>query len=394
MRIHTLLEYRWQDGRLALVREEGFDYSGPLALCDRSKSGQIANQSTTNSQADQNNAQNELGAVSNSLSDYTSKLNNFMKFGRSTYGANGEFMKDENTLANTTAAAGTTNIKGNLALNALRTGANTAGYADTAAESQRQGEEAVTSQLANADASRLQQLTNINEYGVQASALPAEVNASLYGTSVGASNNALGVATSASSADPSFADTLPGDLTAAIGAAGQVGAGFTPNCPAEGSLYLMADGTERAVETLRVGEQLAGIDGEPETIDKITSVWEPTVRVTTENGLTLRNSLTHCYVMRDDGFTLAIHSQGKQIVTGAGVSKVVSVQEAGIAKVFNVETNGSHSYRADGAWALGVGHIESDEACECYLKTNEHLLLPISGGTCLDYSRREAGSVG
>jgi len=47
-------------------------------------------------------------------------------------------MRDANTLANTTAAAGQTNLTGNLALNALRTGQNTAGYAGTVAESQRQ----------------------------------------------------------------------------------------------------------------------------------------------------------------------------------------------------------------------------------------------------------------
>lgn len=224
MRIHTLLEYRWEHDVLMLVREEGFEYSGPLALCDRSTSGKIANQSIANSSADQANASTALGSTNTALTDYSNNLNNFMKFGRSTYGANGTFMKDENTLANTTAAAGETNLKGNLALNALKTGANTAGYADTAAESQRQGEEAVTSQLAGADASRLSQLTAINQEGVTASALPAEVQAGIYGTSVGGANSALGVASSASAADPSFADTLPGDLTAAIGAAGNVGA--------------------------------------------------------------------------------------------------------------------------------------------------------------------------
>ena len=230
MRIHTFLEFRWERDRLVLVREEGFDYAGPLALCDRKTSGQIAQQSIANSSADQGNAQKALGSTNSALTNYSNNLNNFMKFGRSTYGANGEFMKDQNTLANTTAAAGETNLKGNLALNALKTGANTAGYAGTAAESQREGEEAVTNQLANADASRLQNLTAVNQYGVQASALPAEVQAGLYGTSVGGANSALGVAGSASAADPSFADTLPGDLTAAIGAAGQVGAGFAKAC--------------------------------------------------------------------------------------------------------------------------------------------------------------------
>jgi hypothetical protein len=44
MRIKTLLEYRWENGALVLVREEGFDYEGPLCLCDRKTSQKIANQ--------------------------------------------------------------------------------------------------------------------------------------------------------------------------------------------------------------------------------------------------------------------------------------------------------------------------------------------------------------
>lgn len=226
MRINTRIVLDW-DGNV--LERESFEYVGPLALCDRATSQQIANQGMANSAQDQSNATSALGATNSALNNYSSNLNNFMQFGRQTYGQNGEFMRDQNTLANTTASAGNKALQGNLALNAMRTGANTANYGNVAAESQRQGEQNLTSQLAGADATRLQNLTNINQFGVTASGLPAQVQAQLYGTSVGGANQALSGAGSASAAAPSFADTLPGDLTATIGAAGNVGAGFAKN---------------------------------------------------------------------------------------------------------------------------------------------------------------------
>jgi len=44
------------------------------------------------------------------------------------------------------------------------------------------------------------------------------------------------------------------------------------------------------------------------------------------------------------------------------------VRLAGKAKVFNVITNGSHTYRADGIWALGVGRAERVENAETTIK--------------------------
>jgi hypothetical protein len=130
-----------------------------------------------------------------------------------------EFLRDKNTLANTTAAAGATSLKGDRALNAARTGENTSGYADTVAESKRQSERDLTAGLVGADADRLKQLTNINKYGVQASALPAEVQASLYGTGTGGSGSQLGSASSAAKTPDTF-------LPALAGVAGTAAAGF------------------------------------------------------------------------------------------------------------------------------------------------------------------------
>jgi hypothetical protein len=188
----------------------------------RAESKKVANQGMAQSATDQANARAALGKTNSSLAKYSSNLDSFMRFGRATYGKNGEFMRDANTVANTTAAAGATSLKGDLALNAQRTGENTAGYADTAAESKRQSERDLTSGLVGADADRLKQLTAVNQYGVQASALPAGVQAGLYGTSTGGSGSQLSTAADAAKT-PSFWDQF---LPAIAGGAGTAAAGF------------------------------------------------------------------------------------------------------------------------------------------------------------------------
>lgn len=186
----------------------------------RSQSQAISDQSKQNAAADQANAQTALTATNSALKNYSDNLNNFMKFGRQTYGANGEFMKDQNTINTTGAAAGSQAIKGNVALHAMQTGENTGGYAGSEAESQRAADKDLTSTMATADQTRLSNLTAINQAGVQASALPAEVQSSLYGTSLGGGNTAMGTAASASAAAPGFMDVFGQDMAQVAQGAG------------------------------------------------------------------------------------------------------------------------------------------------------------------------------
>lgn len=134
-----------------------------------------------------------------------------------------------------------------------------------------------------------------------------------------------------------------------------LGAGM---CPAEGSRYLMADYNELPVEALHVGDNIMGIDGEPETIEEIQTTVTQIVRVETEDGFVSRSSRVHAFALPHGGFVEAINSMGKTIRTAAGKSKVIRITVDGVARVFNVITNGSHTYRADGIWALGVGEAE------------------------------------
>jgi hypothetical protein len=188
----------------------------------RAESRKAANQGMAQSATDQANAQAALGKANSNLAKYSSNLDSFMRFGRKTYGEGGEFQKTQNALGNTTAAAGTSGVAGNLALDRLRTGDNTANFAPTVAESARQSSRDLTTQLAGADADRLSRLTTINQFGVQASALPAEVQSSLYGTSTGGSGSQLSTAADAAKT-PSFWDQF---LPALAGGAGAAAAGF------------------------------------------------------------------------------------------------------------------------------------------------------------------------
>jgi hypothetical protein len=174
------------------------------------------------SSQDHANAQSALASANKSLAKHSSTLDSFMNFGRKTYGEGGDFAKTQNTLANTTAAAGTSGVAGNLALNAMRTGENTANYAPTVAESARTSSRDLTNRLAGADADRLSRLTAINQYGVQASALPAEVQAGLYGTATGGAGSQLSTAADAAKT-PGFWDQF---LPAIAGGAGAAAAGF------------------------------------------------------------------------------------------------------------------------------------------------------------------------
>jgi len=199
----------------------------------RSESKQAFQQSSSQSAQDQRNAQAALASTNKSVGDYTKNVNNFMRFGRQTFGANGEYMKDQNVLATTAAKAGSDKIGGDLALNAMRTGENTAGYAGTLAESQRQGSRDLTDQLARADANRLSQLTAVNQYGVDAAKFPAQVYGSLYGQGTSGASSEMGNASSAAKM-PGFWDTFAPALAQGAGA---VGAGFATHCWIAAAVY-------------------------------------------------------------------------------------------------------------------------------------------------------------
>src|SRR5208283_2378589 len=130
-------------------------------------------------------------------------------------------------------------------------------------------------------------------------------------------------------------------------------------CPARGSLYLLANGAEMPVELLRAGDELMGIDGEAEKVEEIQTATSPVLRIETDEGHAIRVSRVHAFALPKGGFVVASHCLGKTILTGKlGQGRIRSVSPGGVDTVFNVITGGSHTYRANGLWSLGVGEAE------------------------------------
>ena len=124
----------------------------------------------------------------------------------------------------------------------------------------------------------------------------------------------------------------------------------------------MMDGSLERVEHLKVGDQLMGIGGDPQTIEEIQSARGPVVKtVVLVDGdtLTARTSPTHAFALPYGGFVVAVKAKGVKVrVWYGGAAEIGSVTPDGIDTVYNVITDGSHTYCADGVWALGVGDAE------------------------------------
>jgi len=224
---------------------------------------------------------------------------------------------------------------------------------------------------AKANQSRLQGLAGYQGNVLDASAKPEQMEQGLTQTEMGGADSALGTENQAAQT-PSFWQELG---QGAISGAGQ----FAANkwCPAEGSLYLLADGRETPVEHLKVGDELMGIDGDAQKIESIESALARILLVRSDQGHKLRNSWTHAYALPGGGFTVAARSMGKKLVADRGPARVISVQDGGVARVFNVITGGSHTYRADGVWALGVGEAERYVSMDEWQRIGDQLMQEV-----------------
>lgn len=324
-----------------------FDAENFRYCFDRGDSKATSAQGRLQSAEDQANARAALAKTNSALSDYDSNLKNFMKFGRQTYGENGDYMRDQNTLANTTAAAGTTSLKGNLALNAMRTGENTSGYADTAAESQRSSSRDLTTQLAGADSDRLSKLTAIEAEGLDESKFPATVQAGLYGSALGGTTGNLSASASAAQT-PGFWDVFAPALASGAGAAA---AGI---CPCEGSMIRMSDGTEKPVEQLRAGDYVwTGMMSPPNQIlTTPTPIQAESWVIETEAGRKHKGSTTHTLGLATGGYGYMPELRGKVVIGDLGSDMVKEALPIGKATVYPLQVGGCHSYFADGLYCL------------------------------------------
>jgi hypothetical protein len=233
-----------------------------------------------------------------------------------------------------------------------RTGTNSAALSNDVAENARAGQRDLTQYNAGRDTSNENTWLNQQDKLLGDEATGSSEEAGLYGTSVGAQDSTLNTAQQGEDEQENANDQM---IDAGIAAAGATGAAF---CPARGSLYLLANGSQRPVEELKVGDRLYGIDGEPQTIEEIQSAVFPVLRITFSNGNVVRNSKTHAFALPYGGFTVAARSMGKSVLTATGIAQVTRIDLDGEDELFNVITDGSHTYQADGVWALGVGEAE------------------------------------
>lgn len=299
------------------------------------------------------NAQGSYNQAQGDIGNYQAQLSQFAA--ANPYNQGGAYQTAVNQSTANTADAASQAAGQSLQGQAVRTGQNAAGAIGATQAVDEANTRNLMQTQANANANRISQGAGYNKEVLGASEVPATLEANLSGQQAGAGNTALDTQQKAANT-PSFGeDLMQGLNSVATGFATGFGGAM---CPARGSLYLMADGTERPVETLKVGDWIAGIDDEPQEIEEIQSAWSPVLRIGTDDGFTSRVSRVHAFALPAGGFTVAIDSLGKAIRTAKGRGKVIAVEWSTPDRVFNVITGGSHTYRADGVWALGVGEAE------------------------------------
>jgi len=261
-----------------------------------------------------------------------------------------------NTADATAAAAAAKNQQ-----QAQRTGQNAAAPVAAGEAEQQAAQRSLSSEEAGATTSRLasgaQYGAEVLGAGNSIAAQQAQLSSNLTGEAQGQEGTAEQAAQT-----PSFLDELGQGLISSAGQAGS--AAITAYCPARGTIYLACGGIQRRVEDLEIGDFIAGIDGEDQLIEEIQTAILPVLRTTAANGFVVRTSAVHAFALPIGGFAVAAKSMGKTILTSDGPSRVISVEPDGVAEVFNIITDGSHTYLADGFWSLGVGDAERNVPME------------------------------
>lgn len=315
----------------------------------RAQQGQVLNTAQGENQTYNQNAQTSFDTTQGDIDSYGKAVGAFSA--ANPYGQGGAVQTAQNQEASDT-AAGQAQAAGQAVQSAaVRTGQNAGGAIAATENMEEQNARNLAGQEASDTVGRAAADTSYQSAVLGDTAQVANMQDTLSQQQAGAAQGALGTEEQAAQT-PSFLDELGQGL---ITGGAQVGAAF---CPAKGSLYLMADTTEIPVEQLKVGDRLAGIDGEDQIVEEIQFAESPILKVTLDDGTVVRNSRVHAFALPFGGFTVAVHSMGKTIRTKAGRAKVIRIENDGVDTVFNVITDGSHTYRADGVWALGVGEAE------------------------------------
>lgn len=209
----------WDIESGVLLEEESFEHAGPMALCDRSQSKQVANQGMAQSAQNAQQGATAFGAANNSISDLQKQVKTFQA--SNPFKIGGEWDTSQRTINADTSNAGTNALQQQMALNAQRTGLNAASYAPSLAEAQRSAARDQAAAEAKAEQQRIGSEAAYNAEGVQMGTLAPDLQARLYGTATGGASGNLNPAASAAKT-PGFMDTLIPSLIqggATVGAA-------------------------------------------------------------------------------------------------------------------------------------------------------------------------------
>ena len=341
----------------------------------RAQQGQVLDTAKAENSTYNQNAQDAFTKAGQDISTYGDAVGKFQA--ANPYVQGGQAETAENQVTADTAAGMGQSAGQAIQSAAVRTGANAGGAISATEKMQQENERALVGDQAKATESRLTAGTGYQEAGLEGLSKVQGMQDTLAQQQAAAAQGALGTEEQAANT-PSFLDELGQGL---ITGGAQVGsAAITAFCPAKGSLYLMADGSERLVENLMVGDVLAGIDGDSEVIEEIQSATSPVLRIQTEDGFTTRNSRVHAFALPVGGFVVDINSLNKIVLTEKGRGKVVAVEWDGEDTVYNVITDGSHTYRADGVWALGVGEAERQVSMAKWGEIGDNLAEAVSHG--------------
>lgn len=224
-----------------------------------------------------------------------------------------------------------------------------AGFAQ---DEQRQAAEAATSQKGQAFTQLAGQsyqdaLSNFwNATNIASGSAATNTNAAISADSA-AANNYSNLYGTASTPNPS---ALGGIIGSGLQAGGAVGA--AAECPCEDAVMLMMDGSEKLVQDLRRGMQLRGIDGRPCPLlaDPRITVRD-SVEVHTLDAKT-KVSVDHTFALPSGGYEFAFKADAMNVRYKDATATVMAIIELGALPVYALEIGGSHSYRADGFWAL------------------------------------------
>lgn len=318
----------------------------------RSQQGQVFQQGQQENQTYNQNAQDAFNKAQGDVGTFQGQLSKFASSNPYTQG--GEFQTAQNQNLADVSQGTADATKQAVESAAVRTGANMGGAVAGAEEVAQQNQRTLGNQVANANQARIGSEAGYNEKALQGYQTAQQMQDQLAQQQASAAQGALGTTEQAANT-PSFTDMLGQGLISA----GDSFAGAY--CPAEGSLILMADQTSVPIEQLAVGDELQGLDGLPQKVLAIRRAVVPVMLFVSDTGSRGRASRSHALALPLGGFTSVAASKDKRVrAAGYTSARIISVYDDGVAPVYNVITDGSHTYNADGFWALGMSAEEYD----------------------------------